>query len=115
MTNQPFNKEAMMGTMKIIWKLSREVTITAIRDNLFLFKFHNRKGKEKVIEGVPWSFNKYIFLFHDFKGELRPLKYVFQYAIFWLRIYDLPLGLRKKAIGEKLVEGLVNSLPLMKA
>ncbi|XVF43853.1 hypothetical protein PTKIN_Ptkin02bG0073300 [Pterospermum kingtungense] len=90
----------MMGTMKAIWKLSREVHIMAIEDNLFLFKFHEQRDKVRVMEGAPWSFDKQMLLFQEFISDLRPEEYVFQTAILWLRIYDLPLGMRNKAIGE---------------
>ncbi|XVF67325.1 hypothetical protein PTKIN_Ptkin10aG0112000 [Pterospermum kingtungense] len=95
-TNRPFNKTALMGTMKVIWKLMDEVEITALEENLFLFKFSGSKDKERVLEGAPWSFDKHMLLFQDFKGELKPEEYVFNTAHIWIRIYELPLGMRNK-------------------
>ncbi|XVF54975.1 hypothetical protein PTKIN_Ptkin05aG0223700 [Pterospermum kingtungense] len=94
LTTHPFNKEAMMATMKIIWKLSKEVEILALEDNIFLFKFQCAKDKERILEGAPWSFDKNLLLFHEFVGEWRPEEYKFEKATFWVRINNLPLGLR---------------------
>ncbi|XVF58583.1 hypothetical protein PTKIN_Ptkin07bG0077600 [Pterospermum kingtungense] len=67
-TSRPFNKEAMMGTMKAIWKLNREVEIMTLEENLFLFKFQGKKDKARVLDGAPWTFDKHLLLFHEFKA-----------------------------------------------
>ncbi|XVE61132.1 hypothetical protein DITRI_Ditri06bG0015200 [Diplodiscus trichospermus] len=74
----------MMATLKIIWKLSREVDIAALEDNLFLFKFQCERDKDRVLEGAPWSFDKHMLLFHEFKGELRPEEYCLRQQRFGL-------------------------------
>ncbi|XVF48509.1 hypothetical protein PTKIN_Ptkin03bG0196300 [Pterospermum kingtungense] len=75
LTTRPFNKDAMMATMKIIWKLSQEVEIVALEENLFLFKFQR---------------------------DWRPEEYVFEKASFWIRIYNLPLGMRNTNIAKRI-------------
>ncbi|XVE83786.1 hypothetical protein DITRI_Ditri16bG0114700 [Diplodiscus trichospermus] len=80
LTNKPFNKEAMMA----------------------ILKFQNGKDKDRILEGAPWSFDKHLLMFHDFKGEWRPEDYVFQQATFWVRVYNLLLGMRTKSTGEKI-------------
>ncbi|XVF50764.1 hypothetical protein PTKIN_Ptkin04bG0129700 [Pterospermum kingtungense] len=95
----------MMETMKTIWKLMREVQIMAIEDNLFLFKFQEENDKERVLEGAPWSFDKQMLLFHEFRGELRPEEYTFKTATFSLRVYELPHGMRNKSRGRESAQG----------
>ncbi|XVF56348.1 hypothetical protein PTKIN_Ptkin06aG0112500 [Pterospermum kingtungense] len=58
LTKCPFNKEAMMRTMKAIWKLRREEEIAALEENLFLFKFQWERDKERELEEAPWTFDK---------------------------------------------------------
>ncbi|XVF88703.1 hypothetical protein PTKIN_Ptkin19aG0071600 [Pterospermum kingtungense] len=70
LTTRPFNKEAMIGTLKVIWKLSREVEIIVLEENLFLFKFQDVKDKERVLNGAPWTFDKQLILFQAYKSEL---------------------------------------------
>ena len=53
LTNRPFNKEAMLGTLKVVWRNSKEATITILDSNLFLFKFATMKDKQRVMDGSP--------------------------------------------------------------
>ena len=42
-TRRSFNKKALLSTMKIIWRLSKDAESLVLDDNLFLFKFANKK------------------------------------------------------------------------
>ncbi|XVF73261.1 hypothetical protein PTKIN_Ptkin12aG0187600 [Pterospermum kingtungense] len=44
-----------MATMKIIWRVSRDVEILALENNLFLFKFQCDRDKERILEGGGWT------------------------------------------------------------
>ncbi|XVE52836.1 hypothetical protein DITRI_Ditri02bG0156200 [Diplodiscus trichospermus] len=115
LTTRPFNKDAMMATMKSISKLHREVEIAFLEDNLFLFKFQGGKDKERVMEGAAWSFDKHMLIFHEYKGDWRPEEYIFQKASFWIRVYNLPLGMRSKSIAERIGQRMGNLLLLTNA
>ncbi|XVF60899.1 hypothetical protein PTKIN_Ptkin08bG0085400 [Pterospermum kingtungense] len=82
----------MMGTIKAIWKLNRKAEILAVEENLFLFKFQ-REAKNRVLEEAPWTCDKHLLLFKDFDRDLRPEQYVFNTTTFYLKMYDLPLGM----------------------
>ncbi|XVF64705.1 hypothetical protein PTKIN_Ptkin09bG0188900 [Pterospermum kingtungense] len=41
-------------------------------------------------------------MFQDFNGDWRPGEYVFERAAFWVRIYNLPLGMRTMSVGESI-------------
>ena len=41
-----FNKEAMLRTFRVVWKISKDVEVSVLDFNLFLFKFANVKDKE---------------------------------------------------------------------
>ncbi|XVF12151.1 hypothetical protein REPUB_Repub08aG0089600 [Reevesia pubescens] len=76
-TSSPFNKEAMVSTMKIIWKLVKMVEIQMLEDNLFLFKFSSVVDKNRVLEGALWSFDKHILVLKEYVAVLRPDEHVF--------------------------------------
>ena len=65
LTQKPFNKEAMMGTLKVVWRISKEAVVSILDSNLFLFKFHTMKDKLRVLDGSPWSFNNNLVAFQD--------------------------------------------------
>ncbi|XVF82847.1 hypothetical protein PTKIN_Ptkin16aG0083300 [Pterospermum kingtungense] len=54
----------------------------ALEENFFLFKFQDVKDKERVLHGVPWTFDKQLILFHGYRGELRLEEYSFRIALF---------------------------------
>ena len=39
LTNRSFNGEALMRTLKLVWKLAQAVDINQLEENMFLFKF----------------------------------------------------------------------------
>ena len=96
LTNRLFNKEAMLSTLKVVWKISRNVKVTVLESNLFIFKFASLKDKQRVIDGSPWSFNKNLVVFKDYNGDLRGLDYKFETAQFWVRVYGFPLRMLTK-------------------
>ena len=52
-TRRPFNKEAMLGTLMVVWRISKVAEVSVLDINLFLFKFASVKDKDRVLEGAP--------------------------------------------------------------
>lgn len=77
-----------------------------LENDLFLFKFENEIDKGRVLDGAPWTFDKLLLMLQEFNGDSWPEEYVFKYVPFWIRVYDLPLGLRNKHMGERIVQSL---------
>ncbi|XVF50108.1 hypothetical protein PTKIN_Ptkin04bG0068900 [Pterospermum kingtungense] len=108
----------MIATMKMVWKISRDVEISEVEDMIFFVQVCRVKDVERVKKGSPWSFDKQLIMLQEFNGDLRPEEYRWNRVAFWVRVYDLPLGMRNKAngvhIGEKICsmlhmdEGLEN-------
>ena len=73
LTSRPFSKDAMLGTQKVDWKISKEAMVTVLDANLFLFKFEIMKDKQRVMDGSPWFFNKNLIAFKDYNGDLEVL------------------------------------------
>ena len=96
LTTRSFNKKAMLSTLKVVWKISRNAEVTVLESNLFIFKFASLKDKQRVINGSPWSFNKNLIVFNDYNGDLRDLDYKFESAQFWVRVYGHPLRMLTK-------------------
>ncbi|OMP03211.1 hypothetical protein CCACVL1_02505 [Corchorus capsularis] len=106
LTEKPFNKQGFMNTMKNIWRLVKAVTIVEMEENLFLFKFQSEIDRDRVIDGYPWKFDNSMLMFAGYSGDLRPDQYVFTKGPFWIRVYDLPMGMHSvamaKTIGNRL-------------
>ncbi|OMO60899.1 hypothetical protein COLO4_33689 [Corchorus olitorius] len=98
LTEKPFNKQGFMNTMKSIWRLVKEVTIVEMDDSLFLFKFQSEIDRDRVIDGCPWKFDNNLLGFAGYNGDLRPDQYVFTKGPFWIRVYELPMGMRSESM-----------------
>ena len=46
LTQRPFNKDALLATMRVIWRLSKDAEMVIMDTNLFLFKFPNKKDEQ---------------------------------------------------------------------
>lgn len=57
-----------------------------------LFRFYNELDIKRVIEGMPWFFDRHLIMFHKMEKGQHPFTVPLVYAIFWVHINDLPTG-----------------------
>ncbi|XVF50950.1 hypothetical protein PTKIN_Ptkin04bG0144900 [Pterospermum kingtungense] len=101
-TDRSFNHEALLSTLKIVWRVAKKYEVSILDSNLFQFKFRSERDKDRVLEGAHWSFNNHILMFHGYDGNLQPSEYVFNKGSFWIRVFDLPLNLMSLDIVERI-------------
>ncbi|XVF64443.1 hypothetical protein PTKIN_Ptkin09bG0170200 [Pterospermum kingtungense] len=82
LTNRSFNKDAILNTLRVVWRLSKEAEALVLDVNLFLFKFATWRDKQRIFEGAPLFFDKHFLLFREYNGELRLIDYTFNKACF---------------------------------
>lgn len=70
--------------------------------NLFLFYFATKRDVEGVLCNGPWSFYRNPLVLDKVSREEQPLDLNMHYNVFWVRIYEIPLMLRSKAMARKL-------------
>ena len=54
------------------WKLSKEVNISELDDDLFLVEFGDERDKKRIMDMSPWSYEKQLVIIQEFEGELMP-------------------------------------------
>lgn len=59
---RPFNTQALINTMRGIWRPVKNLIVNCIDDNCFLFKFQGRSDIDRVLEGRPWFFDRYVLI-----------------------------------------------------
>ncbi|MBA0791382.1 hypothetical protein Gohar_015961, partial [Gossypium harknessii] len=47
---------------------------------------------KRVVEGMPWFFNRHLIIFNKMEREEDPLRIPFNHGIFWVQVHNLPLG-----------------------
>ena len=72
LTQRCISLDALGKNMRMLWKPNKVVQISEIDEDLFLVEFGDGKGKKRVIEMCPWSYEKQLVLIRDFEGELTP-------------------------------------------
>ena len=50
----------------MLWKPNKGMQISEIEDNLFLVEFGDSRGKKKIMEMRPWSYELQLILLQDF-------------------------------------------------
>lgn len=85
-------KDAIKSTLVRGWKPTRIIAFKVLRDNLFLVEFEHVWDKSRVLEGRPWVFEGNMFSIEDFIGAIAPAKMDFEKAVFWVRMFNVPLA-----------------------
>lgn len=96
------NKEAFKMVFSRLWKIVGSVVFKEVQENTWIFEFSVKEDKEHIMEGRPWSFDKYILILNDFDGNVPPSQMQFIYSPFWVQAHDLPLVCMNKTVGTKL-------------
>lgn len=90
-----------MATLRSVWRVSKDVQIQSLTDNLFMFKFSTIRDKQRHLDGSLWTYDKQFLLLEEYDDK-RPSSYLFKDAAFWIRVYGLPLNLMTKRVAERL-------------
>ncbi|MBA0755563.1 hypothetical protein Gogos_020255 [Gossypium gossypioides] len=64
----------------------------------YLFKFFHSMDMERVLKGLPWTFNNHLLILSKLKRGEGPLKIPLVYVPFWEQIYDVPIGLFSESL-----------------
>lgn len=65
-------------------------------------EFEEVSDKLRILEGCPWIFDGFLIILANFDGFTPPSEMIFDYASFWVRMYDLPLVCMGKNVGYKI-------------
>lgn len=101
-TEKRINREAFRSMMLRLWKPRGSVVFKEVQDRLWLFEFSNNFDKEKVLQGRPWLFDRFLLLLYDFDGVTPPVQMSFSHSPFWVQIHDMPILCMNRGVGLKI-------------
>lgn len=86
--------------MEKIWRVNMSMEFIEIETNAFVVTFTNRGARNRVLAGCSWLFDSYIFVLKPFDGSTQAHLLDFATTIFWIQMYNLPLGGMNCKMGE---------------
>lgn len=80
---RPHNRQALINTMRGLWKPAKDLTVNAMDANCLLFRFQGRGDIDRVLKGRPWCFDKHVLLLEevDLSAQLRNMVLETNYPI----------------------------------
>ena len=71
---------------------------------MVLFVFNNSSNVERIIENQPWSFDKHLMVLQTFEESSKLKDLVFDKALFWVQVHDIPACFISKKVAESIWE-----------
>ncbi|KAF5442023.1 hypothetical protein F2P56_022872, partial [Juglans regia] len=93
------NREAFKSTMSKVWKCESWIQFSEVGSNKFIIEFHSKKDLERVINGRPWSFDRWLMCFQAFSGSKSINEVQFTTEEFWIQAYNLPFDCMNQEVG----------------
>ncbi|KAA3462160.1 reverse transcriptase [Gossypium australe] len=100
LTDNVVNFPTLKNTLADLWHPLRGVTITEMEDKRILFRFYNEIDLKRVIDGMPWFFNRHLIIFHRLIGNEEPNTVPLWETVFWVQIHNIPIRFYTKQLGD---------------
>ncbi|MBA0785758.1 hypothetical protein Gotri_025774 [Gossypium trilobum] len=94
LTDSIVNFSSLKNTLADLWHLLREVSIMEIEHNCILFRFYSKIDLKRVMDGMPWFFNRHLIMFHRARTQ-------FKFLFRLLFSGNLPIGFLTKGMARQ--------------
>ena len=102
LTCKPFNKRAAQTTLRRAWGLDGSVQIVEVGSNLFQVKFHREFDMDRVLKGVPWSFDNQVLLLRRWQPGMTVANVKFDSMALWVQIWGAPFDMLSPKVAEEI-------------
>ncbi|KAA3460219.1 nucleolin-like [Gossypium australe] len=92
LTDSVVHFPALKNTLADLWHPLRGVTITELENKRILFRFYSEVDMERVIDGIPWFFNRHLIILHRLTSGDEPNAVPLWETIFWVQVHNIPIG-----------------------
>ncbi|KAH1108734.1 hypothetical protein J1N35_012502 [Gossypium stocksii] len=92
LTDSVVNFPSLRNTLADLWHPLKGVSITVLEDKRILFRFYCEIDLNRVLEGIPWFFNRYLIIFSRLMEGDDPNTVPLWETAFWIQIHSLPSG-----------------------
>ena len=84
------NQRALKNTLRSTWKMSLDLRIVEVGNNVLQFKFSSMYQLEWMERNGPWNFDNNHLLLCQWTRGLSSANLIFTHAPFWIQIWGLP-------------------------
>lgn len=71
-TEKRVNREAFKSLLTRIWRPVGCVIFQEVQEHLWIFEFSDGDDKQRIMEGRPWLFDRYLVILNGFDGSMAP-------------------------------------------
>jgi hypothetical protein len=102
LTNRKFNMQTLKNMMLEAWNPARDISFTAVRDNLFVLQAFCLGDLKKMMEEGPWLFRNCALMLEVIDGAtVEPVTAPSRVQA-WIQIHKIPLLYRNKKVLDQL-------------
>ncbi|KAH1047686.1 hypothetical protein J1N35_038470 [Gossypium stocksii] len=102
LTESVVNFPSLKNTLVDLWHLLRGVSITELANKRILFRFYSEVDLKRVLDGLPWFFNRHLIVFHKLEGGEDPDSVPLWHTVFWVQVHNLPVGVTSEGTARQL-------------
>ena len=92
MTGRLLNIESVVKTFRPLWRTVKGFTVRDMGHNVLVFAFEDEIDLETVLQGEPWSYNKYLVSFQRVGADIEVIEMECGFISFWVQLHNLPVG-----------------------
>lgn len=100
MSDKPAHTKGLANALARVWCPLKGLDCKDMGENIFIFTFFQPAGKRKALDDGPWEFGKSLLVVEDFVPSKTLKEYEFRWVPVWVRIFNLPLGMMCREVGE---------------
>ncbi|MBA0817944.1 hypothetical protein Gohar_027852, partial [Gossypium harknessii] len=84
-----------------LWHPLGVVSITDIGEKRSLFQFYHELDLKRVLQGMPWFFNRHLILFYQLVHGEDSLQVPLVFSEFWVQVHNSPMGIMSKGMARQ--------------
>jgi len=99
LSNKPIRFQAMRTRLGCLWQPDKQVDITRMDTNRFMFQFFSQGEMECIYQTGPWLFDNFMLVTRKVSFGENPTVMPLDKAEIWVQLHNLPFGFMTETIG----------------
>uniref|UniRef100_A0A803NGT3 DUF4283 domain-containing protein n=1 Tax=Cannabis sativa TaxID=3483 RepID=A0A803NGT3_CANSA len=97
LTKRLIDFDAMQNTLASLWQPGKGMFVKELDLNLYIFQFYHEIDIQRVMDGSPWTFNRFQLVFERLKRGEDPRSVSLHRLDIWVQLHNLKTGFMTEA------------------